>query len=244
MIPARWASSRFPGKALADILGKPMIVRTWEQACKASSLHHVRALPSWTGQICAVMAWPCGTQGLRVGASAVAADQQPGTQREPGGSLQVVVATDDSRIADVCTAAGAEVVMTPACPNGALHARHLCAHALHDPAQPWNLLCCVRATGPDQLGASPAPGHLGATAGAGVWSRAPTFGWPCWRRVLRASTASLGRAGTVRCSEAVDRLGTEYDVVVNIQGDEPLMEPSVIDEVVHALLEAPSISYR
>ena len=42
VIPARYKSARFPGKALVDILGKPMIVRTWEQACKASSLHHVR----------------------------------------------------------------------------------------------------------------------------------------------------------------------------------------------------------
>ena len=51
-------------------------------------------------------------------------------------------------------------------------------------------------------------------------------------------------AGTVRCNEAVARLGTDYDVVVNIQGDEPLMEPSVIDEVVQALLDMPSINYR
>ena len=33
--------------------------------------------------------------------------------------MQVVVATDDARIADVCKAAGAEVVMTSeTCPNG------------------------------------------------------------------------------------------------------------------------------
>ena len=38
MIPARYASVRFPGKPLADIMGKPMVVRTWEQACKASTL--------------------------------------------------------------------------------------------------------------------------------------------------------------------------------------------------------------
>lgn len=42
VIPARYKSSRFPGKALVPILGKPMIVRTWEQACKATSLHSVR----------------------------------------------------------------------------------------------------------------------------------------------------------------------------------------------------------
>lgn len=31
VIPARWASSRFPGKPLAPILGKPMIEYVWEQ---------------------------------------------------------------------------------------------------------------------------------------------------------------------------------------------------------------------
>ncbi len=35
IIPARYASTRFPGKPLADICGKPMIQRVYEQACKA-----------------------------------------------------------------------------------------------------------------------------------------------------------------------------------------------------------------
>jgi 3-deoxy-manno-octulosonate cytidylyltransferase (CMP-KDO synthetase) len=35
VIPARWASSRLPGKPLADIGGKAMIQRVWEQAVKA-----------------------------------------------------------------------------------------------------------------------------------------------------------------------------------------------------------------
>ena len=34
IIPARYKSSRFPGKPLADILGKPMIVRVHENAAK------------------------------------------------------------------------------------------------------------------------------------------------------------------------------------------------------------------
>ncbi|MBU1230281.1 MAG: 3-deoxy-manno-octulosonate cytidylyltransferase [Proteobacteria bacterium] len=33
IIPARYDSSRFPGKPLADILGKPMFVRVHERAC-------------------------------------------------------------------------------------------------------------------------------------------------------------------------------------------------------------------
>jgi 3-deoxy-manno-octulosonate cytidylyltransferase (CMP-KDO synthetase) len=35
VIPARYQSSRFPGKPLVDILGKPMIQRVWEQCCLA-----------------------------------------------------------------------------------------------------------------------------------------------------------------------------------------------------------------
>ena len=71
IIPARYQSQRFPGKPLALIAGKPMIVRTYERAKQATSLD------------------------------------------------ALVVATDDERIAEVCRAAGAEVVMTSeACPNG------------------------------------------------------------------------------------------------------------------------------
>ncbi|GIU14918.1 MULTISPECIES: 3-deoxy-manno-octulosonate cytidylyltransferase [unclassified Shewanella] len=35
VIPARFQSSRFPGKPLVDILGKSMIQRVWERCCKA-----------------------------------------------------------------------------------------------------------------------------------------------------------------------------------------------------------------
>ncbi|MBC8285945.1 MAG: 3-deoxy-manno-octulosonate cytidylyltransferase [Nitrospinae bacterium] len=41
VIPARWASSRFPGKPLALIQGKPMIQRVFEQAKKAKSVSEV-----------------------------------------------------------------------------------------------------------------------------------------------------------------------------------------------------------
>lgn len=41
ILPARFASTRFPAKALTDIGGKPMIQRTWEQACKAQSLAEI-----------------------------------------------------------------------------------------------------------------------------------------------------------------------------------------------------------
>ncbi|HWV74989.1 MAG TPA: 3-deoxy-manno-octulosonate cytidylyltransferase [Pseudosphingobacterium sp.] len=41
IIPARYASTRFPGKPLIDISGKSMIRRVYEQAQQASSLNHI-----------------------------------------------------------------------------------------------------------------------------------------------------------------------------------------------------------
>ncbi|KAJ7565655.1 hypothetical protein O6H91_02G069500 [Diphasiastrum complanatum] len=119
IIPARYQSSRFEGKPLALILGKPMIQRTWEQAKLAKSLD------------------------------------------------AVVVATDDERIAECCRGFGAEVVMTSeSCPNG-----------------------------------------------------------------------------TERCNEALKKLKKKFDIVVNIQGDEPLIDPEIIDGVVKALQEAPDAMF-
>ncbi|KAJ8764685.1 hypothetical protein K2173_007773 [Erythroxylum novogranatense] len=115
IIPARFASSRFPGKPLVNILGKPMIQRTWERAKLATSLDHI------------------------------------------------VVATDDEKIADCCRGFGADVIMTSeSCQNG-----------------------------------------------------------------------------TERCNEALQKLRKKYDVVVNIQGDEPLLDPEIIDGIVKALQATP-----
>lgn len=41
IIPARYASSRFPGKPLAMILGKTLLQRTYENALRCSSLKHI-----------------------------------------------------------------------------------------------------------------------------------------------------------------------------------------------------------
>lgn len=38
IVPARYASSRFPGKPLAELGGKPMVVRVCEQAAKSGAL--------------------------------------------------------------------------------------------------------------------------------------------------------------------------------------------------------------
>jgi 3-deoxy-manno-octulosonate cytidylyltransferase (CMP-KDO synthetase) len=64
VIPARWASTRFPGKPLFAILGKPLIQHVWERCRKAKTVS------------------------------------------------QIIVATDDMRIAEAAFAFGAEVALT------------------------------------------------------------------------------------------------------------------------------------
>ena len=41
IIPTRWGSTRFPGKALADIAGKPMVRHVWEKTRAASGIDEV-----------------------------------------------------------------------------------------------------------------------------------------------------------------------------------------------------------
>ena len=41
VIPARWASTRFPGKLLANKTGKPLIAHVYDQVCKATRLDRV-----------------------------------------------------------------------------------------------------------------------------------------------------------------------------------------------------------
>ncbi len=38
IIPARYASTRFPGKPLAEIAGRPMIHHVYERACRSGLL--------------------------------------------------------------------------------------------------------------------------------------------------------------------------------------------------------------
>src|SRR5438552_5096874 len=38
IIPARWGSTRFPGKPLHVIAGKPLLQRVWERCCRANKI--------------------------------------------------------------------------------------------------------------------------------------------------------------------------------------------------------------
>ena len=49
-------------------------------------------------------------------------------------------------------------------------------------------------------------------------------------------------SGTDRLAEAAETLGVcEHDIVVNIQGDQPLFPPEIIDQVTRPLLEDPNV---
>src|SRR5579859_8063215 len=114
VIPARYGSTRLPGKPLVQIAGKPMVQRVYERARLAM------------------------------------------------GGTRVIVATDDDRIVKAVEAFGGEARMTR-------------------------------------------PDH---------------------------------RTGTERIAEVAAH--TEGEVFVNVQGDEPLLDPAAVDTAVNALLEEPA----
>lgn len=113
VIPARYMSSRFPGKPLTPINGKPMIWWTYQQALKVGEMS------------------------------------------------EVIVATDDDRIADVCKELSINYIMTDK--------RHM--------------------------------------------------------------------TGTDRLAEVAEKI--KADIYVNIQGDEPLIEPEVISELIGFMVKEP-----
>lgn len=112
IIPARYASTRFPGKPLADMKGKPMIQRVYEQVKEVLDM--------------------------------------------------VCVATDDHRIEAAVKAFGGKVVMT----------------------------------------------------------------------------SDQHKSGTDRCYEAFTQIGSGYDIIINIQGDEPFIHPEQIETLKSCFTDA------
>lgn len=52
-------------------------------------------------------------------------------------------------------------------------------------------------------------------------------------------TSPHHNSGTDRCHEAFEKVGAGYDVVINIQGDEPFIQPSQIETVMNCFIEDP-----
>jgi len=82
VIPTRWGSTRFPGKALADIAGKPMLQRVYERTTRARSLDDVWVATDDERIYAAAAAW-----GARV--MMTAAEHPSGTDRVAEVAAQV-----------------------------------------------------------------------------------------------------------------------------------------------------------
>lgn len=119
VIPARYDSSRFPGKPLADILGKPMVQHVWERACASDCLDDVvvatdderirEAVRQFGGRVVMTGAsHRSGTDRVAEAASACAADVVVNIQGDepmvdPGMISEVVQPFRDGAGADMVT---------------------------------------------------------------------------------------------------------------------------------------------
>lgn len=102
VIPARFASTRLPGKPLQDIAGKPMIQHVWQQACKSSALQVVVATDD------ARIVSACEAFGARV--VLTRAEHNSGTDRLAEVASQLGLASD----AIVVNVQGDEPLIPPA----------------------------------------------------------------------------------------------------------------------------------
>ncbi|MDQ2820636.1 MAG: 3-deoxy-manno-octulosonate cytidylyltransferase [Pseudomonadota bacterium] len=132
IIPARLASTRLPNKPLADLGGKPMVVRVAEQAARSGADRVVVATDH------ADIAAACTAHGIEV--CMTRADHPSGTDRIAEVALQLGLAPD----AVVVNLQGDEPLIDPAllaaC-AGRINASvpmATCAHPLHDAADLFN----------------------------------------------------------------------------------------------------------
>ncbi len=103
IIPARYGSTRFPGKPLADIGGKPMIQRVYEQVCQTLSTVYVATDDERIDQ--AVKAF-----GGKVVMTSV--DHQSGTDR-CAEALRKIVALEEEQYYAVINIQGDEPFISP-----------------------------------------------------------------------------------------------------------------------------------
>ncbi len=74
-----------------------------------------------------------------------------------------------------------------------------------------------------------------ATDDQRIWEHAEQFG----AQVLM--TSSECRNGTERCAEALRSLDADVDIVINLQGDAPLIPPSFVEQLIYTLSSEQSV---
>ena len=134
LIPARYASTRLPGKPLADLAGKPMVVRVAERA-QASGAQRVAVATDDARIAAAVAAHGCAVCMTR-------ADHPTGTDRLAEAALQLGL-PDDAIVVNV---QGDEPLLEPELIRGmaTLLAAHpdaaiaTACHAISDPAEAFS----------------------------------------------------------------------------------------------------------
>ena len=70
-----------------------------------------------------------------------------------------------------------------------------------------------------------------ATDDERIFSCVETFGGKA------VMTRSDHKSGTDRIQEAVEKIGTDADVIINVQGDEPFIQPSQVETLMHLFNE-------
>lgn len=55
-------------------------------------------------------------------------------------------------------------------------------------------------------------------------------------------TAETHESGTERIAEVVKKINDNFDIAINIQGDEPFIQPQLIDDLANFLIENPSFN--
>ena len=157
IIPARYASTRFPGKPLVDILGQPMIQRVYAQVVKARTVNRV-IVPTDDERIAAaVRAFGGQVQLTR-------ADHATGTDR-----LAEVAATLDTEL--VVNVQGDEPLIDPE------HIDRAVAPLLADAALPMSTLAAPIETREDLLNPNVVKVVVTPQGRALYFSRAP-IPWP------------------------------------------------------------------
>lgn len=203
VIPARYASTRFPGKPLIDLFGKPMIVRVAERAALSSATRVIVATDD------ARIANACRAVNLDV--AMTRADHSTGTDRLSevvtalgldDHTIVVNVQGDEPNIPP--SAIDAVAAMLDADPTAAMAT--LC-HPIHDIADVTNpnVVKCIVGEGGNALYFSRAPVPFARDAWAAGMSAVPQ-GLPVYRHIgLYAYRASFLRAFPNLSVPAIER---------------------------------------